>query len=98
MQEIEEQKTTVTNPKKYIYDRRQYARNYYRQNVEKYKKEYKYEKKLWVCEICDDKKVLKSPRSMHNTTKKHRNKLVQIQMQQTIEKYEQQMNGIKSLL
>lgn len=97
MQEID-QKNTITKPKIYNYDRREYARNYYRRNVEKYKNEYKYEKKKWICEICDDGKVLKSPRSMHNKTKKHINNIEKFKMKETIKKYEQQMNDIKSLI
>ena len=97
MQEID-QKNTITKPKIYNYDRREYARNYYRRNVEKYKNEYKYEKKKWICEICDDGKVLKSPRSMHNKTKKHISNIEKFQMKETIKKYEKQMNDIKSLI
>lgn len=98
MQEIDQKQNTITKPKLYKYDRKQYARNYYRDNVEKYKNEYKYEKKKWMCEICNDGKVLKSPRSMHNKTKKHINNFEKIKMQETINKYEQTINSLKSLL
>lgn len=86
---------TDKSSKEYIHA---YNQEYYRKNINIYKTKYKRNLAPWVCDICEDKKVMKSPPSMHRKTKKHIRKLEEIELKKKLQSLETHLDKLKTVL